>query len=340
MTDNRKNQTNYSRAPARLMALEKRVEALAGANDQLLQLLATHFPALKKDAAQVSGILQQNMGLISSLEGDLMLRGHGPRGVQESFKLRTKNDNDKFVAGLVKPSDEPLEAQLLIETLTRYLQADAGEQGRVWVLPEEDMYGQLVKDGSKVQDTDIVELSDGIYVVKAEQGAFYTLRITLEDGILVFSPNKGPSLLTYNPLELQWTQHTSWKYANGPKAIAAIEKFFSASNVNDIKTSELEKLANTLNKMPKAKLEGLVEVNETGMDLPLNPIFKIRMPAGGEATIIGARDDIKWEDVTLYTRRQMFRDAVARVAKANSDGAPKTVAKAAAKKTAKKAAGK
>lgn len=338
MTDNRKNQTNYSRAPARLVALEKRIEALAGANDALLQIIAKHFPAMQQDAAQVANVLAQNMGMISALEGDLILRGHGPRGVLESQKLRSKNDDTKFTDGLVKPSEEPLTGDQLVATLSRYLQAEVGDQGqRAWVLPEENMYGQLVKDGSKVAETDIVELTDGIYVVKNEQGAFYTVRIALDDGILVFSPNKGPTLLTYNPLELQWTQHTAWKYANGPKALAAIEKFFSVSNVNEITPAELKKLEASLRKMPQAKLEGVGQITENGIDIPLNPLFKIRFPNDGEPTFVSSRDDMQWADVTLFNRRQIFRDLVARVAKANSGGAPKAAAKkATAKKSARK----
>jgi len=331
----KKNLPNFARVPARQLTLERRVEALSEMNNHLLQLIVAHFPAAKQDAAKIDQVMSQRLAQIDSAEGDLVLRGHGPRGVLESIKLQTKGDNDKFIEKLTKPAEEPLEAGVLFETLARYLQAD-GQQGRAWVLPEENMYGQLIKDGNKVAQSDLFELADGIYVVKNEQQAFYTLKITLEDGVLIFSPSNGPSLLTYSALERRWIQHTAWQYANGPKAVAAIEKFFSASNVNDVSDGELAKLYNTLRKMPAAKLEGLAVVTESGIDLVLNPIFKISFPNEGSPSIVGSRDDISWNDVTLFTRRNMFREAKARVDKANADGAPKAVAKKAAKKTSAK----
>lgn len=335
MTTEKKNIPSFARVPARQLTLERRLEALTAFNGQLLQLIAAHLPAVKADVVKIDQAFSQRMAQIDAIEGDLLLRGHGQRGVLESQKLQTKGDDEKFVEKLVKPAEEPLDGNTLVNTLVRYLMADAGQQGRAWVVPDESMYGQLVKDGNKVAQTDVLELADGIYVVKDERQAFYTLKLTLEDGILLFSPNEGPALLTYSPLERQWIKHTAWQYANGPKAVAALEKFFSVTNVNDVTDGELAKLQNTLRKMPAAKLEGVAEVSPDGISIALNPIFKITFPKEGEPAIVGARDDIGWDDVTLFTRRQMFRDVVARVAKANSDGAPKAAAKKAAKKVTK-----
>lgn len=335
----KKNVPNYGRQPARQITLEKRVQALAVFNSQLLQLISSHFPAAQRDAQKIEQTFAQQMAQLDAAEGDLILRGHGSRGVLESQKVFCQEDNEKFIAKTNKPAAEPLDGAQLAETLARYLMVDAGEQGRGWVIPEENMYGQLVKDGNKFANADLMEMADGIYVIKDEKQSYYTLKLTLEDGVLVFSPTTGPSLVTFSEIERRWVQHTAWQYADGPKAIAAIEAFFAKSNVNEITTAELVKLRDSIFKIPSERLVELSNLNvaDDGMSIALNPIFKISFPKEGEPSIVGTRDDILWTDVTLFTRRQMFREIKSQVDRLLTTGkAP--AKKAAAKKTTRKLA--
>lgn len=306
------NVPNFTRQPAKQVSLEKRLEAVTTLNAELIQLIGRHFPAMGQELTKLTQSFGQSMSQIDALEGELVLRGHGARGAVLSQGIKTAEDNEAFIAQTLNPSETPLSFDELVATLQSYLTIDImGEQGmtKSWVMPETNMYGQLVRDGGKQVGVDLMTLPEGIYVVREEKRAFYTLKIDLDDSVLVFSPNSGPSIVTYSEIEQSWVQHNAWNFVNGPKALAKIAEFFSKTNVRDITASEFKKLDTTLRSNSVELFGGIVEADADGtLNVKLNDLYSIRLTASGEGSVVGVRDDLPWSDLTLFTRRQMYRE--------------------------------
>ena len=333
---NNKPVPHFIRQPAAQIVLQQRLDVQTQFSHALLELIA-----IKEKASKLFEGLSQAQNGLAAINGELILKGHGPRGVLTSQTIATKKENDAFLAKTAQPAKAPLEQQALFGALEAYLAIDGGEKGRQFVMPEEAMFGQQVRDGNKIADADLMEQPDGIYVIQNEKGGSYTLKITVDGGALLFSPLTGPSAVTWSDIERGWVQHTAWAYVDGEKALSAIHAFFEKTNVRDATVGELKTLEGTLRKMPKAKLEALAQITgdtQIDIDLPINEIFKIRFAIEQPPVVISARDDVQWEALTLFTRRQLFRDVVARVKEANAGSAPKPEAKAPPIKAVKKTA--
>ncbi|WJJ55149.1 hypothetical protein [Xanthomonas phage RTH11] len=340
---NNKPVPHFIRQPASLIVLQQRLDVQTQFSNALLELIATEFPAIKDKAGKLfEGLNQAQQGL-GSLNGELILKGHGPRGALVSQTLTTKKENEAFLAKTVQPAENPIDPQVLISTLESYLAVDGGEKGRQFAMPDEVMYGQQLRDGAKIADADLMEQPDGIYLVANDKGSSYTLKVTVDGGALVFSPLTGPTLVTWSEIERGWVQHTAWAYGDGEKTLQALAAFFEKTNVRDATVGELKTLESTLRKMPKAKLDALAQTTgeqQIDINLPINELFKIRFTVENDPVIISARDDVQWENLTIYTRRRLFRDTVARVKEANAASAPKAEAKTETKPVKKAAAKK
>lgn len=319
---------------------QKRLDAAIQFNQQLLGLLVQHFPALKDQAAQLQQEYAIINGQIGSLEGQLALTGHGIRGVLFSQSITTEKKNKEFEDTFAKVPEKPLNGDQLVAALQQYLQINTITQnGPVlnWIFPDEKSFGNKVIQAKP--DDDIIAAGDGLYVISEGQQASYTLKLNVGDQAILFSPRTGPSALTFSQVEQAWIQHSAFQFLDAERVLAAIEAFFSTTSIHDVSPAEFKKLYTKVNALPAAKLEGLARATGSkfrDFDLVINELFTARLPADAAGSITNARDDFGWTDLTLFTRRQLWRDLVSRVDAAASGSAPVAVAKKTAKKAVKK----
>lgn len=314
----KKNVPFHGRTAVRQITLEQRLAAVVTFNNDLLSILHKHLPGTQQDVAQLKRNFGQQMAKIDELEGELTLRGHGVRGVIESQKLVTAADLTKFEARLPKAAENPLTGENLQQALATYLMAEVQTQqgaGHAWVLPDAKTYGQLVNVLSNGDDTDLTEMKEGIYVVNDGQNSFYTVKIDLDEGFLIFSPGAGPSLVTYSEIEKRFVQHTAFKFADNEHVMRQIEAFFAKSSIHDVSVSELKKLGDRLRKLPAAMLESVAQLEESTrvLTVPINELYLITYAPDSEPTLTSVRDDKTWTDLPLFNRRQLFRNLIAKV---------------------------
>jgi hypothetical protein len=306
---------NFIRTPAKLITLEQKLSITNALNNELMTLLASHFPALSETLTLLKQQHAQATSNIDGYESELLLLGHGPRGVERSLNLTNQPDYIAFQKELPQPAKRPLVYDELLTKLESYLSVDTTDR-RTWVIPEESMYGQQVRDGTNLIHNNLLEEKDGIYVIR-EKGEVigYSFKLKLADGFLIFSPQVGPSLVTYSNIEQRWIQHRSWNFVDGPKALEEIDHFFSLTNVHDITISETRRLYGALSKLSGPELEAFSEVivqwTAEDFTLKMNELFQLKMTKNGAFTIINIRDDIRWTDLTFFTRRQIFQSVLA-----------------------------
>lgn len=353
---NKINVPNFVRPSAAELVLEQRVSVLSQLNGELITLMAAEFPSLKDKFNDLMQKGQTAMGQLNSLAGELILQGHGPRGVLASKNLLTAKENTAFIARFPKPVEKPVNPQELMAKLETYLAVDgASEKGRGFNIPEESLYGVQYKDATAVADSDLLLQADGVWVLTRDEQTTYTLKLTVGEHVLLFSPMAGPSLVTYSEIEKRWVQHNGWALVDGAAVLAAVDAFFDKTNVRDATQMELNRLYRAVESTPLDQLKGLSFFGSvTGeitpdFELIMGEIFKVRLIAEGKHSIISTRDDVQWTDLTLQTRRRLFRDLVNAVAQVSPvvEAAPKAglpavkkVAKKAVKKTAARKAAK
>lgn len=319
---NHKNVPNFSRQPAAQLVLEQRVVVLSKLTSELAQLLVTEFPSLKDKVTPLINQSQAQMMQLDSLAGDLILHGHGPAGVLASQTLKNAKENAAFQDRFPVPAVDKLEPKHLYATLENYLALDgASEAGRAFNVPEETLYGALIKDANEIVNKDLLQEADGLWVVNTEEVKTYTLKLTLGKHILLFSPGTGASLVTYSEIEKRWIQHTNWGLVESKATLDALAAFFDKTNVRDATDGELNKLYQQALAAPRDALATVANITgekSVDIELKLNDFFKIRLIAEGNHSIINLRDEVQWTDLTLQTRRRLFRDAVALVANLKS----------------------
>lgn len=328
-----KSQPQYARQPGTLITLQRRLDALTEFSDGLLNLIVQNLPAVQQQAQTLVNTMQQRTGQIKAADGALMLQGHGPRGVLFSQTITTEKQNKAFNDTLPKPAEHPLTIEQLMGELQNYLMLDQfTPEGvrRGWFLPDAENFGALLHELTD-GEVDLTDQPDGIYVAANGGQGVYTLKLTVGEDILVFTPSNGPIVLTYSDLEKVWIGHTAYQFMDGAKTLEALRGFFSRANVHDVTAAELKRLDVQVRKLTSERLGTVAVVTGDSIDLPINELFKVRLPNDGEAAIVGVRDDFSWNDLTPYTRRQLFREVTRGVAAAASGPAPK-----AAKKSAKK----
>ncbi len=350
MMSTKKNIPNFGRQPVNVIALERRVAVLAQFAGDLLTLLATEYPSLKDKFSKLGQEAQTRLTQIDASVGEMTLFGHGPHGVIVSQGLKTEKDNKAFEACFPVPAEKPLQVQQLLAVLENYLALDgASEHGRGYVLPDESLFGNHVKDASKIINQDLLEQADGLWVLKTEDGqATYTLKLAIDEHVLLFTPTSGPTLVTYSSIEGRWVPHGQWALLDADTAVRAVEAFFEKTNVRDATAGELQKLYVQTRQIPRENLEKIATVTgdaHPDVDLIVGEFFKIHLTFEGNHSIISQRDDVQWTDLTLQTRRRLFREAVAKVqsqlpVSKEAEPAKKTVAKKAVKKAAAKKAAK
>lgn len=329
-------QPSYLRPPVQQLVADRKINALTTYSQKLLQLLVTNFPNMAQQAEQLQQEFSQIAGEIASLEGELSLRGHGPRGVLFSQGITTEKKNKEFEDSLPVVPEKPLSGQQFLMAIAPYLQFNhPTPQGMRadWVFPDVKTFGAKVVE-AKPED-DLLVQEDRLFTLSGGQSPSYTFRLTVGDHVLLFSPRTGPSVLSFSQVEQAWVQHTAFQFVDAERALAAVQEFFSTTSVHDVSPNEYKKLYAKVAALPAAKLEGLAVVtgdNVRDFDLQVNELFTAHLPADAAGSITSVRDDLTWDDLTVFTRRQLWRELVSRVEQAASGPAP-----AAAKKTAKKA---
>ena len=342
------NFPNYARTPANVLVLEQRVIALAEFNSALLGLLVENLPSLKDKAQTLTQQAAGVMAQLDSLNGQLLLSGHGARGVKLSERITTAKEEAAFTAKFPKPVEAPFQPDQVIKQLEQYLALDGATEngGRAFTLPDPGLFGNQYRDATDIIEKDLMAQPDGLWVLNTDKAKVYTLKVSVGEHVLLFSPATGLAAVTYSDIEQQWIRHTDWRLIDHAATIAAIDAFFSKTNVHDASQGELNKLYLSAIQIPQAVLETLGTVTgakNKDITLNLGEFFKVRMTFEGKHSIDSVRDDLQWSDLTLQTRRRMFRDLVKQInelREAHTDKEPAPAKKTVAKKAVKKAVAK
>lgn len=321
----KKKTTNYVRQPASIFSLQKKFALTVESNANLLELLSSHFPALRTNLTELHQQYTLGMSRIDALEGELTLSGHGPRASYRSMQIANEQENGNFLKLCKRPSEDPLHLQSLLEKLQTYLsfdQFDTGQHKRLWVMPDTAMFGRTLIDGTELTTENALGLMDGIYLIRPDTAndnvVVYTLKLTLTDGdVLLFSPINGPSLVSYSEVEQTYVQHTAWKFVSASRTLTEIDKFFHGTNVHDVSDLELQKVHKTLSSVTDPLPSHVIERDSQNgskdskdYEIPLSGLFTLHLPAVGACRIESVRDDIQWNDLSFYTRRLLFKNAV------------------------------
>ena len=335
---------NYVRQPAAALLNGNREQAQDGLIQSLIMLIGKHLPGMQPELQKLTQEMGQVQMQIDESQTQLVLQGHGTKGVLLSQKIKTAKDEAAFKALAPTPAEKPANAGAMLQILNQYMTLQLIEQGQqAMVLPTAEIFGPLFHDITDEQNTDLVAAKDGVYLVKSDEYAFYSIRIQLDEkNIMLLSSNSGPTIATFSDYEEQWIQHRNWALVDEKLATDKLTKFFSKANVHAPSKSEIKRLAEQLGRMVKdagqAKAtEELVSWEEQSygpiFKLKLNDIFTMTMDGLGVAEVDSTRKDLSWDDLTQYTQRQMFEGFQKRLVAASQKANPtKAAKKAAAKK--------
>ncbi len=336
------NPTNYRRLPASALMVPGHMQEMQSLLQQTLSMIAKHLPSTQEDVQQISQQAGMNFNRLGQQQQELILLGHGPRGTLISEQIQDEAGEKAFQALLPTVWKSPLNPEAVLEKVRDHLtiQLVATNQ-EATVLPTEEMFGARFFDISDASDTDLVTAKDGVYLIKNEQFAIYTLRVQVDETtLLLFSSNQGPSLATYSKLEERWVQHTCWQFADHESAMRCLNEFFASANVHAPSKQEVKRLADSVDKAlgvkePSKVVTDIATKEQDGLNLKLDNIFTLRVK-DGDFEVESLRSDIKWEDLSSYTRRQMFDSLHRTLAPELKDKAVKVPVKKTAKKTATK----
>ncbi|QVD49385.1 hypothetical protein LUCX_315 [Xanthomonas phage vB_XciM_LucasX] len=339
MSKKKETAVSYLRMPAQTIELSKRVDLIMQSQVQLAQVLAKHLPAAAaSDLALVFQQIEQAKVQIESEVGLLVLQGHGAKGALASTKIATEATEKAFKAKLVPIATAPLTVDLLMAVLAQHLTVDTAN-GPQWLLPSSELYGVLVQEGSKVKDTAVTDLADGIYLFNEGDQTTYSLRLQVGPHLLTYSPLSGPRLVTYSEVEESYIPHRAWQVVEQEDFLTAIQNFFSKSNVREVNAKDLEILTKKFRSLPEEIQTQLGQLDSDSgkAQMLVSEVFVLEMAPGVSTQIRGLRDDLAWESLSLVTRRGIYRTALAVIeaaAKQAKDAAKETpVAKAVKKAT-------
>lgn len=306
------NPTNFRRLPASTLMVPRHLQELQSLLQQTLGVIAKHLPSTQEDVQQIGQQAGMNFSRLSQQQQELILMGHGSRGALVSEQIKDEAGQKAFHALLPTIWKTPVDPEVIMETVRDYLtiQLVANNQ-EATVLPTAEMFGARFFDITDSPDTDLVTAKDGMYLIKGEEFALYTLRVQIDEStLLLFSSNQGLSLATYSQLEEQWIQHTCWQFADHETTVRCLNEFFASANVHAPSKQEVNRLAAEVEKALETKapakvLSDITSQSKDGLRLKLDNIFTLHV-RDGEFEVESLRSDIKWEDLSNYTRRQMF----------------------------------
>lgn len=336
------NQTNFRRQLVTVAMAPARHHELQSVLEQTLQLLAKHLPGTQEDIQKLGQAANQRGAQLTQQESELILRGHGPRGSFLSEQIRDEKSAQAFEALLPKTFESPVDPSALMAIINDYLSIDLISQGqKATVMPNAELFGARFHDITASPNMDLLTAEDGIYQIVQEQFALFTLRVTVDEKtLLLFSSQQGPSLVTYSEIEKTWLQHTCWQYADRAQAEAKLREFFASANVHAPSQKEIQRLVEKVRKALKTPalaeaLAAVAPVREDGLHIDLPPVFTL-VASDDSMEIVANRKDVMWDEITSFTKRHIFDNAVVTIDKLISEATPKTSpAKKAAKKSAK-----
>lgn len=332
----------YRRLPAPVLMSSLRHEHTNAVLEQTLQLLAKHLPGTQEDIQKLVQNSNQHSANLRDQENELILQGHGPRAAALSERLRTDADLKAFEVQLPVRYENPVKAEEVMGLINDYMTVDLVEHGqKASVLPSAEIFGERFHDITNAQDTDLVSVDDGAYLIQTEKFAVFTLRITIDAKTLfIFSSHTGAQLVTYHDIEGIWLPHTCWHYADNDTVVAKVREFFTAANVHAPQAAELARFGKQVIKAiaDPAQAEALKEMvsqKDDGVYVRLDKIYTLVLN-GNDVEVRSTRSDLRWESLTSFTRRHLLDIAMRTVAQMSQSVAP--APKKTAKKTAKSAA--
>ena len=340
-----KTTPNYVRQPAASFIEGSREQLQDQLIQSLIGLMGKHLPGMQPDLQQLTQQVGQVQAQLEEQQNQLVLQGHGQKGVLRSQSIKTAKDEAEFKALAPQPVENPADVNAILQLLNQYMTVQLLDEGKqAMVLPTVEIFGPLFHDVTATPNVDLTQESDGVYVVQTEQYAFYTIRIGLDKStILLLSSNTGPTLATYSLYEEHWIQHRNWALVDATVTLKAIEKFFSKVNVHAPGKNEIKRLAEQLSQVVKdasqAKaVEELVDLGDFRPSggqvfyLKLNDVFTMTVDPSGTFEVVATRKDISWDDMTQYTQRHLFESFQKRLAAASQGAKPVKAAKKAVTK--------